>query len=57
MMEYAEANDVEGFISVSGTECYQCGCCTYVCPAKRQLTQAFKHAVGSAKAFQAAQKK
>ncbi len=57
MMEYAEANDVEGFIGVSGTECYQCGSCTYVCPAKRQLTQAFKHAVGSAKAFQAAQKK
>lgn len=55
MMEYAENNDVEGFLSVSGTECYQCGCCTYVCPAKRQLTQAFKHAVGSAKAFQAAQ--
>lgn len=57
MMEYAEANDVEGFLGVSGTECYQCGCCTYVCPAKRQLTQAFKHAVGSAKAFQMAQKK
>lgn len=57
MMEYAEANNVEGFISIDGTECYQCGSCTYVCPAKRQLTQAFKHAVGSAKAFQAAQKK
>lgn len=57
MMEYAEANNVEGFIGINGTECYQCGSCTYVCPAKRQLTQAFKHAVGSAKAFQAAQKK
>lgn len=57
MMEYAEANNVEGFIDINGTECYQCGSCTYVCPAKRQLTQAFKHAVGSAKAFQAAQKK
>ena len=25
-----------------GLECIQCGSCTYVCPAKRPLTQAFK---------------
>ena len=23
-------------------ECCECGCCSYVCPAKRQLTQAIK---------------
>ena len=23
-------------------ECFECGSCTYVCPAKRRLTQAFK---------------
>ena len=23
-------------------ECCECGCCSFVCPAKRQLTQAIK---------------
>ena len=25
-------------------ECIACGCCTYVCPAKRRLTQSFQYA-------------
>ena len=24
-----------------GLECIQCGCCSYICPAKRPLTQTF----------------
>lgn len=42
MMEYAENFDDEGFQNLNGMECYECGSCTYVCPAKRRLTQAFK---------------
>ena len=42
MMIYAERFDDAGFEAVSGMECYECGSCTYVCPAGRKLTQAFK---------------
>lgn len=42
MMEAAEASDIERFVKLDGMECCECGCCTYVCPAKRPLTQAFK---------------
>jgi len=34
--------DNEAFEKLSGMECYECGSCTYVCPAGRRLTQAFK---------------
>lgn len=42
MMEYAERFDAKGYEKWSGMECYECGSCAYVCPAKRRLTQAFK---------------
>jgi len=42
LLNYAESFDDEGFLALDGMECYECGCCTYVCPAKRRLTQAFK---------------
>jgi electron transport complex protein RnfC len=42
MLEYANRFDDEGFIALNGMECYECGSCTYVCPARRRLTQAFK---------------
>lgn len=42
MMEAAEQFDLELFTSLNGMECCECGCCTYTCPAKRPLTQAFK---------------
>ena len=42
MLEYAERFDEEGFEKIHGMECYECGSFTYVCPAKRRLTQAFK---------------
>ncbi len=35
-------DDLEGFIKYGGLECCECGCCTYVCPAGRNLTQALK---------------
>jgi len=32
-------NDEEGFVKHDGMECCGCGCCSYVCPAKRSLSQ------------------
>ncbi|MDO5518986.1 MAG: electron transport complex subunit RsxC [bacterium] len=37
-------NDMERFEALNGLECTECGSCSYVCPAKIQLTQAFKGA-------------
>ena len=39
---YAEHFDEEAFVEHNGMECCECGCCSFVCPAKRPLTQAFK---------------
>ncbi len=32
-------SDEESFVKADGMECCGCGCCSYVCPAKRGLTQ------------------
>ncbi|HAD53835.1 MAG TPA: electron transporter RnfC, partial [Lachnospiraceae bacterium] len=32
----------EAFVEHNGMECCECGCCSYVCPAKRPLTQEIK---------------
>lgn len=32
-------HEEEKFIKLDGVECCGCGCCSYVCPAKRSLTQ------------------
>ncbi len=42
LADYAENYNEEAFLSHDGMECCECGCCSYVCPAKRQLTQAIK---------------
>jgi len=33
-------NNIDGFVKFDGMECIGCGCCSYVCPAKRSLSQA-----------------
>ena len=38
----AERGDMAGFEALDGMECCECGCCSYICPAKRQLTQSIK---------------
>jgi electron transport complex protein RnfC len=38
----AEYGEEETFLSLQGMECCECGCCSYVCPAKRPLTQWIK---------------
>ncbi|MDO4519406.1 MAG: electron transport complex subunit RsxC [Eubacteriales bacterium] len=42
MMQAAEKVDLKYFEALNGMECYECGCCTFTCPARRPLTQAFK---------------
>ncbi len=38
----ANRGDEEAFLAHNGMECCACGCCSYVCPAKRMLTQSIK---------------
>ena len=35
-------NDDAAFIKNNGMECIECGSCSYICPAKRHLTQSIK---------------
>lgn len=42
LADYAEHFDEESFVKNNGMECCECGCCSYVCPAKRPLTQEIK---------------
>ena len=39
---FAEHGDMENFQKFDGMECCECGCCSYICPAKRPLTQSIK---------------
>lgn len=39
---YAEHFDEEAFLENNGMECCECGCCSFICPAKRPLTQEIK---------------
>lgn len=42
LADYAEHFDEEKFLENDGMECCECGCCSYICPAKRPLTQEIK---------------
>lgn len=42
LADYAERFDEEAFLKNYGMECCECGCCSFVCPAKRPLTQEIK---------------
>ena len=39
---FADHGAEEPFLKYHGMECCECGCCSYVCPAKRQLSQSIK---------------
>jgi len=39
LAKYAEHGDIDSFLKHDGMECCECGCCSYICPAKRHLTQ------------------
>ncbi len=42
LADYAEQGNEEAFLKYNGMECCECGCCSFVCPAKRHLTQSIK---------------
>lgn len=42
LADYAERYDEEAFLENYGMECCECGCCSFICPAKRPLTQEIK---------------
>ncbi len=42
LADAAERGDEEAFLELNGMECCECGCCSYICPAKRPLTQEIK---------------
>ncbi len=42
LADLAERGDEEAFVAQNGMECCACGCCSFVCPAKRPLTQSIK---------------
>ncbi|MDE6419816.1 MAG: electron transport complex subunit RsxC [Lachnospiraceae bacterium] len=42
LADYAERGDEEAFVEHNGMECCECGCCSFICPAKRPLTQSIK---------------
>ena len=51
----AERGDLDQFRKLYGMDCFQCGSCTFVCPAKRPLMQLFKDAKAQIIAKQRAQ--
>jgi electron transport complex protein RnfC len=42
LADLALAGDKEKFVKLGGMECCECGSCSYICPAKRELTQAIR---------------
>ncbi|MDR0949648.1 MAG: electron transport complex subunit RsxC [Lachnospiraceae bacterium] len=42
LADCAQHGDAEQFHALFGMECCECGCCSYICPAKRPLTQWIK---------------
>jgi len=42
LADMAEHFDSKGFVENGGMECCECGCCSFICPAKRPLTQSIK---------------
>ncbi|MDO4488098.1 MAG: electron transport complex subunit RsxC [Eubacteriales bacterium] len=42
MAKAADKHNLEKFEELNGMECMECGSCSYICPARRPLTQSFK---------------
>lgn len=42
LARFAQHGDEKNFLKYYGMECCECGCCSYVCPARRPLAQEIK---------------
>lgn len=42
LAEFSRRGMMEEFLKYNGLECCECGCCSYICPAKRNLTQSIR---------------
>ncbi|MBE5843753.1 MAG: electron transport complex subunit RsxC [Butyrivibrio sp.] len=42
LADAVEHGQTDRFLKEYGMECCECGCCSYICPARRQLTQLIK---------------
>ena len=42
LSKLVERGDIESFEKLDGAECVECGCCSFICPAKRHLAQLMK---------------
>ncbi len=42
LADAVENGQTDRFLKDYGMECCECGCCSYICPARRQLTQLIK---------------
>ena len=49
-------HDIEGLKEFSVMDCIECGCCSYVCPAKRYLVQSIRNGKAAYRAALAAEK-
>ncbi|MDF2537129.1 MAG: hypothetical protein K0S76_150 [Herbinix sp.] len=44
---FGDRSDEENFVRLGGLECCNCSCCTYICPAKRNLNQSINQTKNS----------
>lgn len=42
LAKFAQEGNKEKFLAFGGMECCECGSCSYICPARRELTQAIR---------------
>jgi len=49
----ARNKDIEGLLEYHVNDCIECGCCTYVCPAKRYLVQSIRSGKADVRMYKA----
>ena len=49
----ARNKDIEGLLEYHVNDCIECGCCTFVCPAKRYLVQSIRSGKADVRTFKA----